>query len=368
MSDLHVQPLFSDREPDFNRLLQVFERSAIPDRVPFIELFADPEIVGAVLGDPVIYASPHDVDQQDEALLQRIRFCRKVGFDYVWTYPAVNMTGSGQPFWLVGQDVAPLTRPGRIWINEAEGIIKTMADFEAHPWPTPETVSYRDIEFVAKHLPEGMKILGTTSGVLEWVMWLMGFVPFSMALYDEPELIEAMFQRIGDIFSNVYETMAGMPEVGAMFIGDDMGYKQGTFIRPDLMRKYVFPQQKRLIDITHAHGRPFLLHACGQLGAIMDDLIDIGIDGKHSFEDSHTSVVDAKRLYGDRISILGGIDVDFMVRGSEDEVRALTRRVLEECMPGGGYGLGTGNSVANYIPVQNYLAMLDEGNKVGRYS
>jgi uroporphyrinogen decarboxylase len=366
MSDLQVQPLFPDREPDFNRLLTVFERSGIPDRVPFIELFADPEISAAVLDDPVIYPSPVDTDQQEAALLQRIRFCRKVGLDYVWAYPAVNF--AGRQFWLVGEDSAPLARPARIWVNEADGLITSMAEYEKHPWPSPENVSYRDIEFVARNLPDGMRVLGTTSGVLEWVMWMMGFVPFSMALYDEPELIEAMFQRIGDIFASVYEVMAEMPSVGAMFLGDDMGYKQGTFIRPDLMRKYVFPQQKRLIDITHRHGKPFLLHACGELSAVMDDLIGIGIDGKHSFEDTYLHVVDAKRLYGDRISILGGVDVDFLVRSSEDDVRAYTRRVLEGCMPGGGYGLGTGNSVANYIPVRNYLAMLDEGNKVGHYS
>jgi uroporphyrinogen decarboxylase len=133
------------------------------------------------------------------------------------------------------------------------------------------------------------------------------------------------------------------------------------------MRHYVFPQQKRLVEIVHSRGKPFLLHACGDLGAVMDDLIDIGIDGKHSFEDTFLPVTEAKRLYGNRISILGGVDVDFLCRASEAEVRAYTRQVLEKCMPDGGYALGTGNSVANYIPVRNYLAMLDEGMKVGRY-
>ena len=76
---------------------------------------------------------------------------------------------------------------------------------------------------------------------------------------------------------------------------------------------------------------------------------------------------EAKRRYGDRISILGGVDVGMLASATEEEVRAYTRRTLEECMPGGGYALGTGNSVANYIPVPNYVAMLDEGMKVGWY-
>ena len=50
-------------------------------------------------------------------------------------------------------------------------------------------------------------------------------------------------------------------------------------------------------------------------------------------------------------------------RGTEDEVRSRTREVLEACGRGGHYVLGTGNSVANFIPLNNYLAMLDEGRK-----
>jgi uroporphyrinogen decarboxylase len=47
-------------------------------------------------------------------------------------------------------------------------------------------------------------------------------------------------------------------------------------------------------------------------------------------------------------------------------VRRRVRETLDVCQPGGGYCLGTGNSVSNYVPVDNYLAMLDEGRRYGR--
>jgi len=101
----------------------------------------------------------------------------------------------------------------------------------------------------------------------------------------------------------------------------------------------------------------------------MEDLIeDVGIDAKHSFEDVIMPVTAVKQRYGERIAILGGVDVDMLSTASEEEVRAYTRNTLEACMPGGGYALGTGNSVANYIPLDNYIAMLDEGMKVGWYA
>ena len=360
--------LWPEIKPDFDRLLKVFRREGVPDRVPFIELFADAEIVSAVAGEtPVdLLTMQIDAEARKSALRQRIRFCQMVGFDFVWavTHPPLLLRVP----WLASQDTAALARPARVWVNENEGIIRTMADFEAFPWPSPADIDYSELDFVSENLPEGMKVIAETSGVLEFVMWMMGYATFAVALYEQPELVQGMFERVGDLMAAIYETMCDYETVGAVFLGDDMGHRSGPMIHPDHLRQYVFPRQKRLVDIAHAHGLPFLLHACGNLSVVMDDLIDyVGIDGKHSFEDTYLPVTEAKKLYGDRISILGGVDVDFLVRRSEDEVRAYTRRVLEACMPGGGYALGTGNSVANYIPVRNYLAMLDEGVKLGVY-
>jgi uroporphyrinogen decarboxylase len=362
-SQTKVTPLWPQNKPDFDRLRCVFLRQGLPDRVPFVELFADPEIVAAVLGEKPIY-DVKDREQWEAHLDQRIRFCQTVGYDYVWAVPRIDFRRTV----LLEDDTALLPRPQRRWVDESEGVISTAEDFEAYPWPTPDTVDYFEPEYVARHLPDGMQIIGCTAGILEWVMWLMGFVPFAMALHNQPGLVERMFQQIGGLFAAIYRTMADMPNVGAVFLGDDMGYKTGPFIKPEQLRRYVFPKQRRLAEIAHDGGLPFLLHSCGNLRLVMDDLIDyVGIDAKHSYEDTIMTVQEAKCLYGDRIAILGGVDVDLLARGSEDEVRAHTRRVLEACMPGGGYALGTGNSVTNYIPVRNYLAMLDEGMKVGSY-
>lgn len=59
--------------------------------------------------------------------------------------------------------------------------------------------------------------------------------------------------------------------------------------------------------------------------------------------------------------------MDFLCRASPEQVEAKTRNLLEECAPGGGYALGTGNTVANYIPVKNFLAMLKAGWRFGKY-
>ena len=107
-----------------------------------------------------------------------------------------------------------------------------------------------------------------------------------------------------------------------------------------------------------------MLHACGDLSELMDSLINyVHIDGRHSFEDVIEPVVDAKKRYGSQIALLGGIDVHFLCEANEEQIRKRVRETLDICQPGGGYCLGSGNSVVNYMPVDNYLTMMDEGRR-----
>ena len=93
----------------------------------------------------------------------------------------------------------------------------------------------------------------------------------------------------------------------------------------------------------------------------MPDLIDdVGIDGKHSFEDIIVPIEDFLGTYGDRIAALGGMDIDTLARGSVEDVRTRTREIMDRCSAVGRFAVGSGSSVASYIPVENYLAMLDE--------
>jgi uroporphyrinogen decarboxylase len=135
-------------------------------------------------------------------------------------------------------------------------------------------------------------------------------------------------------------------------------------IAPNQLRKYVFPIQKEVVDIAHSEGIPFILHSCGELNLVMDELIDdVGIDAKHSFEDVIEPVEEIVQRFGQRIAIIGGVDMDLLASGTEEQVRERTREILEACATSGAYILGSGNSIANYIPVEHFLAMLDEGWK-----
>jgi uroporphyrinogen decarboxylase len=103
------------------------------------------------------------------------------------------------------------------------------------------------------------------------------------------------------------------------------------------------------------------LHSCGNLDTIYEDLIsDVGINGKHSFEDAILPVEQFYARYGERIAVLGGIDVDILAAGTPQQVRKRARTLIAVCGARGRYAIGSGNSIPSYIPAENYLAMVDE--------
>ena len=159
-------------------------------------------------------------------------------------------------------------------------------------------------------------------------------------------------QRYGDIFA-------------ICRFGDDLGFKTSTLVSPTTIREHILPQYKRVIDLVHGSGHPFLWHSCGSIFAIMDDVIALGINAKHSNEDVIAPYDKWISLYGDRIGLLGGIDVDTLCQKTPAAIR-------EEVVDKGqrfraqanGYALGSGNSIPDYVPVEGYLAMVEAAQQI----
>ena len=347
--------------PDWEAFVACIRRQGTPWRVHFIELFLDGEVQDAICER---FGLLHGLDPADAHFgeQRQIAIQRFLGYDYV----RCSLEGLEMPLTrsTVG-DTAGLARAGgRAYMEEHRGPVTNWEEFEAYPWPDPATLTTRALEWYERNLPDDMCVVGSGgfAHFAEYLTWMMGYETLCYALYDQRDLVAAISQRLVELYRAVLERLLQFERVRVIWGSDDMGFRSGTLISPADLREFVLPGHRLMAQMSHAAGRPYLLHSCGNLRAIMPDLIgDVGIDAFHSFEDTIITVVEAKALYGDRIALLGGIDVDFMCRATEAQVRARVRETLEYCLPGGGYCLGTGNSVANYIPLNNYLAMLDEG-------
>ncbi len=252
----------------------------------------------------------------------------------------------------------------RHWREEHVGLVNSWEAFERYPWPKPADVDFTNTDYICSHLPEGMKAVAIVVGPMEYNSGIMGTETFLTGMIEKPELVEAISQRVGEIMLAVTENLVQREQIGAICFADDCGFKTACLASPAQLIRFVLRFHKVAAALCHERNIPVLFHSCGNVASVMDYLIDeVGIVAKHSFEDAILPTAEAKRLYGHRIGILGGADVNFLASRPEPQVRQYVRTLLASCAPGGGYAFGSGNSLTNYTPLENILAFYEEGHR-----
>jgi len=354
-----------DPDPDFGRIECVLRRQGEPDRVPLFELFSNIQdevlqAIGRHVDPPPAGAA--DTARVDWELEQHAAYMLALGYDYI------NVRAGNFRFPQAERPTAMTAQGTRGYLLGSTHTIENRRDFEAYDWPDVSAIDLRAFERAPRFLPPGMKVITMgPGGILENVMWLLGYEGASYLLYDDEPLVRDMFEAVATRIIAYFDRVASLDVVGAVVLGDDMGFKTQTLLSPEVYREHLFPWYRKLIATVHSHGKPAILHACGNLKEVMPDLISCGWDARHSFEDAIQPVWEAKAAYGNDIALLGGFDMDKICRLSHAEIRTHTRYLIQQCAPGGGWALGTGNSVANYVPVDSFLTMQEEGYLAGSY-
>ena len=329
------------RKPDFERNTLRILKKQRSERPVLFELFLSNGYYKRLAGRKMIPNDPLD------EMRVAIRAMANAGYDYA--------TVSASSFDFVHPD---FQQKQSISLNHPAAIYD-WESFERYEWRDPQSYDLSRLEKISPDLPEGMKLLvWAPGGVLESLIMLVGYENLCMMLYDDPDLVKAVTDEIGRALIRYYEPAIQADTVGFISYNDDWGFNSQTLISPADLRKYVFPWAKQIVGMCHAYNKPCILHSCGYYNDIIEDIIeDMKFDGRHSYEDKICPVEDAYRQFNGRIAVMGGIDMDFMTRGTPEDIYRRAKSLLLQTELHGGYMLGTGNSVPDSIPFENYCAM-----------
>ena len=341
--------------PDFDRLRTVLLLQGEPDRVPNAELHVDWQIKQAFLGRP-IRTVQDDVD-----------FWYRGGYDYVhlranYEYRMVGDGHAAQDRIYAGD--MQLSK----WEGEEKSLVGDWQEFEAYPWPDAETIDYSNLDACARCLYPGMKIISGVGGIFTRVWRIMGFETFCFAAVDQPDLVATMFRRVGETQLAVFRRIVEKDEIGAMWYGDDLAYVSGTMVRPEILRRHLFPYLKEMGALCKKKDLPFIIHSDGNLWKVLPDLIACGFDAIHPVEPKAMDSRELKQAYGDRLCLLGNIEIgEVLTLGTPEDVEAEVKERIRTLAPGGGYAVGSSNTVAHYVKLENWKAMVRATRKYGRY-
>ncbi len=353
-----------DFQPNFERIKTAM-RHEEPDRVPLVEAVVGYEIQSQFLGKTVT-----DADIQGQ-----VEFWAKAGYDHLpLTVGMMNPGEITKESSIVGV-VQKALRKSRgadteeiiPWKIEEGGVISSPEDYDQFPWEEAAKLDFQKFHEVQPYLPEGMRIIATSGKIFTLTWMLLGFQNFCMSLYLQDALVAKVFQKVGEIQIAGVKRLLEIPKVGGVWIVDDLSYGSGPMIDPKFFRKYVFPWYEEIAAVCRRKGLLLFFHSDGNIWPILDDLIAVGFQALHPIDPSCMDIRQVKEKVGKRVGILGNIDVDLLARGRPEEVRALVQKRLREIAPGGGYGLGSGNSVPNWARFENFQAMRETALQFGKY-
>jgi uroporphyrinogen decarboxylase len=168
-----------------------------------------------------------------------------------------------------------------------------------------------------------------------------------------------------DMLEMAYQ-QEGLPD--GLWVWDDLGFKNRPFMSPGMYREIVFPAHKRLFDFAHGKGLPVVLHCDGLIESLIPLLIEAGIDCLQPLEvKAGMDLLRIKKAFGDRIALIGGMDVRALLTNDFDVVRRELEAKVHGVMEGGGYVLQVDHSVPDQVNYEMYRYFIEKGLDLGTY-
>lgn len=341
-------------EPDFERFRAAIVRDGVPDRVPNAETEVDLDMMAAFLGRPIV------------DLRSYVEFWQRAGYDYT------VLQVRGQP---IADSFQIRIAEGVTAMADASATVGTVgalaipdeSQFQGYPWIGPQDVYYRDVDEVADLMPSGMQLIVNHGPLFNGLHRMMGMDAFVAAYAENPALIRAVVDKCGELTLQIVESLVQRDWVGGIWLGDDLAYTQGLMVSPDFLRTYIFPYYRRVGELCRRYKKLFIFHSDGKLEQILEDLYACGVQALHPNEPTSVDIGALKREWGGRFAFIGNIDVDLLTRGTPAQIEVAVRDLVSVMAPGGGFALGSGNSVTRHVPLCNYRAMLVAAARYGTY-
>ncbi len=337
--------VWSSRE----RVLAALARQE-PDRVPYCEFGIDRALAQRLLGwgEPVSQAA--NLEENPYTVEEARALAQALGLDNLYYVLRAPVYAEKHP----GKD-------GRLFYGR--GLIQSERDLDKIVLPDPtRDALYAGAEAFLRGRGDYAAVLVTRFGVFP-TMLSLGMETFSLALYENRPFVEAVLERYVHWAEVVMERACDLG-FDAIITTDDMAFNTAPFFSPQMFREVFLPHYRRVAPRIRI---PWLIHSDGNILPLLDDLLSVGIAGVHPIEKGAMDIRALKRTYGNRLCLLGNVDLNLLGMGTPGEVEAEVYGLIRDVAPGGGYILTSGNSLAGYLLPENVRAMAAAVKKYGRY-
>ncbi len=355
-----------DGPPDKQRLIAAM-RCEPTDRVPNIEILIEDRHVERLLGRQAgntlgVGGDPAKGSEAAEGVRPMypqdyLELCRIIGQDVIVLENLWTPIRQRQP------DGSLVT-----WNDRS---LKGRTDLERIVWPDERDLQERIgyvREYVEAARDTGIGVMFLCGCIFQTLYeFVIGWTDCMVMLIEEPELFDELMARSADYFAALVPR-AIAEGVDIVFLADDFAYNKGLFVEPRRFAQLWRPHFDRIVAPARDAGKPILFHSDGKIDDAVEMLLEMGIDCLNPMDPSGIDYRDYKRRYGHRVSLSGNVDITWpLVRGTPEDVERDVREHMEALKPGGRWIAGSSHSIVNYIPHENFAAMINAIHKYGHY-
>lgn len=230
-----------------------------------------------------------------------------------------------------------------------------------YSWPDPEKIEDWDrFRTDLLYHPHAFRCAGLGYGLFERAWLLRGMETLLEDMVERPDFVEQLLDAVLDFHLAAMDIAVRRLPLDAYFGGDDWADQRGPMMGVERWRRFIKPRLAKLIARSHEHGLPYVCHSCGNVAPLLDDLLEIGLDGLESLQPEAMDVFDIKRRCAGRMVLIGGMGVQStMPFGTSEDVIYWTQRLLVEMGRGGGYIFSTAKPIMADVPTENIIVLLE---------
>lgn len=343
---------------DVNRLLKALQHQE-PDRVPHLEFRIDSHAVYEYvlehkLGYEIVDAGTgkQTIRPEDD-----IEFAQRLGMD------AVSCNFSWRP-----NNIFKQAKDGTR--RYVDGSIKTWADLDnLEPPPLLASQLNRLERYLRAAQGTGVGVCANFTSFFDSALLAIGMTDALYRIYDDRSLVEEVMNLILDHQEKVMQALCDRfaDDLTFVLVNDDIAHNTGLLIHPDAFMEIFPPRMKRLIAPAKERDILVAIHTDGKIHQALPILHDIGFNIVHPVQPESNDIVALKKLWAGKMAFVGNIHTPLLAYGHKEEIEEKVREYCIQLAPGGGYVLGSSNSITKGIPPENFVTMIQAVHKYGRY-
>lgn len=260
---------------------------------------------------------------------------------------------------------------GGIPVSHPLSHLESVEELERYDhWPSPDEIAYDKYVEKMKQYGEYAVFGGMWSPFLEQASMLVGMDNLMIMMYEDPELVDALLDKIVDFYlecnRRMFEKAGDLMQI--FFMGDDYGTQRGLLYGPDLFRRFIAPRLKKLYDLAKSYGYVVQQHSCGSVVNLIPDLIGLGLNGLHPIQVSAAGMDLAalKEKFGKDLYFAGSIDaMHLLIDGTDEEVESSIKRTMS-LFDEGGFIFGPSQGFLPEISPERIVRMYELGYIYGQ--